>query len=153
MRLFLLPISTRRTLLYCQKLSSTPASVQPTGLANWLSLKATGTWARWERKESGWQKKVVEYGNHALKRIPYEEWGLKSMPPLSSRRRKELEGLDSTDQAARVEIAYPGRLMTAQRALEVLSILGTERRDLHRKRMVQSILGWPLVAPLAIIPV
>jgi len=146
MRLLLLPISTRRTLIYCQRLNvATPEN------KSWLdkgTTKAASLWASWEKKESGWQKQVVTYGNKALKRIPYEEWGLKSIPPLSSNRKED--GMLSNEK---VEVLFPGALMPQDSILEVLRTLGTERQALHRKRLIWSIVGMPLVAPFALVPV
>jgi hypothetical protein len=104
MRLFLLPISTRRALVYCQRPNVNPADA--TSLLEKARVRAANLWAAWEKKESGWQHKVVTYGNQALKRIPYEEWGLKSIPALSTRRKDaEESGRD------KVEVAFPASLI------------------------------------------
>lgn len=146
MRLYLLPISTRRTLIYCQRLNVATAKQQ-----NWLDkgrTKAANLWADWEKKDSGWQRKVVDYGNQALKRIPFEEWGLKSIPPLSQRRQKqELSGNE------KAEIVFPSTLIPEKNVLKVLGALATERQGLHKRRLVWSIVGMPIVAPFAIVPV
>ncbi|KUJ16832.1 uncharacterized protein LY89DRAFT_782092 [Mollisia scopiformis] len=146
MRLFLLPISTRRTLIYCQRLNVTTAEQQ--GLLDKATNRAAALWAGWEKKESGWQRKVVDYGNAALKRIPYEEWGLKSIPPLSARRKKEeLSGKEL------VEVSFPSSLMPENTVPEILRKLGTERQKLHRSRMIYCFIGMPITAPVALIPV
>ncbi len=146
MRLFLLPISTRRALIYCQRLNVTTTEQQT--LLDKATTRAAKLWASWEKKESGWQKKAVDYGNHALKRIPYEEWGLKSIPPLSARRRaEELSGKE------KVEVSFPTTLMPEGGVPEVLRKLATERQNLHKKRMLYSFIGMPMTAPIAIIPV
>lgn len=146
MRLFLLPISTRRTLIYCKRLN-----VQISEQQGWLdkgTTRAAALWAGWEKKESGWQRKVVDYGNAALKRIPYEEWGLKSIPPLSARRKaEELSGKET------VEVTFPSALIPENTVTEVLRKLGTERQALHKSRMTYCFIGMPITAPVAIIPV
>jgi len=102
----------------------------------------------WEKKESGWQKKIVEYGNAALRKIPYEEWGLKSIPPLSARRKsEELSGKEE------VEVSFPSTLIPENTVSEVLRKLGTERQKLHKSRMIYCIIGMPITAPIAILPV
>jgi hypothetical protein len=146
MKLFLFPISTRRTLIYCQK-----RNVIKPGGQSWLdkgTTKAANLWAGWEKKESGWQRKVVDYGNQALKRIPYEEWGLKSIPPLSSRRKTEESGVVDV-----VEVSYPETLIPKESVLNVLKTLATERQGLHKQRLIWSVVGMPLVAPFALVPV
>jgi Mitochondrial K+-H+ exchange-related len=146
MRLFLLPISTRRTLLYCQRIN-VQVSEQQT-LIDKGTRRAAKLWSDWEKKESGWQKKIVDLGNRALKRIPYEEWGLKSIPPLSARRKEdELSGKEE------VQVFFPPTLIPEETMPQVLKTLGTEREALHRSRMIYSFLGMPLVAPIALIPV
>ena len=145
MRLYLLPISTRRTLIYCQRLNVTTTS--EVSLLDKTTTKANSIWASWAKKDSGWQKKVVDIGNKALKRIPYEEWGLKSIPPLSKRRQKE--DLGGTEK---VEVSFPPTVLPEERITEVLRILGTERKQLHKSRLWGSLIGMPLVAPFALVP-
>ncbi|CAD6449433.1 38c4c122-f8a6-442e-a741-77935f86214e [Sclerotinia trifoliorum] len=146
MRLYLLPISTRRTLIYCQRLNVT--TTNKVSLLDKTTTKANNLWNSWEKKDSGWQKKVVEFGNKALKRIPYEEWGLKSVPPLSKRRQEE--GLSDKEK---VEVSFPSTFLPRERVLEILEILGTERKQLHKTRLWGSIIGMPIVAPLALVPI
>ncbi|KAI0537593.1 mitochondrial K+-H+ exchange-related-domain-containing protein [Xylaria digitata] len=146
MRLFLLPISTRRTLLYCQKLQVLPSEKQP--LVDKITSRAAKMWAGWEKRESGWQKSVVKYGNRALRRIPYEEWGLKSVPTLSARRREEeLIGKEKH------HVIFPDSVISATRAPQILQTLATERESLHRSRMLWCFVGMPITAPFALIPV
>ncbi|KAI1176775.1 mitochondrial K+-H+ exchange-related-domain-containing protein [Nemania sp. FL0916] len=146
MRLFLLPISTRRTLLYCQKLQALPSDKQ--SRIDKITSRAARLWASWEEKESGWQKSVVNYGNRALRRIPYEEWGLKSVPTLSARRRQEdIIGKEKH------HLVFPPSIISATRAPEILRALATERHVLHRSRMIWCFVGMPLSAPFALVPI
>ncbi|KFA55511.1 hypothetical protein S40293_02034 [Stachybotrys chartarum IBT 40293] len=147
MRLFLLPISTRRTLLYAHRLGVTTTANERSYVdrgAAWAARK----WADWEAKDAGWQRRVVDGGNHLFRRIPYEEWGLKSVPPLSSRRRDdELRGRD------KVELVFPPSVVPAHKAETVLRTLATERQALHRQRLIWCIVGMPISAPFALVPV
>lgn len=145
MRLFLLPISTRRTLIYAQRLNI-PTTEKQTYLEKGTK-RAAKLWADWEKKESGWQKKVVDWGNVALKRIPYEEWGLKSIPPLSTRRQQEELSGKTT-----IEVSFPKELIPEQKVSEVLRILGTERQAMHKSRMIYSFILMPISAPFALVP-
>lgn len=145
MRLYLLPISTRRTLLYCHQVD-VAKSETPTWSKRAQS-KAAQIWAGWEKQEKGWKKSVVNYGNYALRRIPYEEWGLKSVPPLSERRR--MEELNGTDK---VEVVYPESLIRPDKVTGMLEKLATERESLHRRKLLWCFAGIPLTAPIALIP-
>lgn len=145
MRLFLLPISTRRTLLYCershQKLPSEVSYVDK------VTNKASETWANWEREEKGWKKSVTSYGNKLLRRIPYAEWGLKTVPKLNDRRKEAYE-----QGKSRVEVLFPGAYLKEERIGPILQKLATERQALHKKRLIWSIVGMPISAPFALIP-
>ncbi|KAK7958190.1 hypothetical protein PG996_010369 [Apiospora saccharicola] len=147
MRLYLLPISTRRTLLYCERFNSVQSAQQKT-IVDKVTTRAATLWATWEKKESGWQRKIVDYGNHALRRVPYEEWGLKSVPPLSARRRDdELKGQD------KVELVFPDTVIPANKAIGVLKTLGTERESFHKKNLIWCLIGMPITIPFALVPV
>ena len=113
-----------------------------------ITNKASTTWLKWEKYEKGWQKKVTSYGNKLFERIPYQEWGLKSVPPLSERgRAEELEGKE------KVLVQYPGRLYDQKSALDVLRVYGgKERQAIHTKWMWGSIIGMPITAPVALLP-
>jgi hypothetical protein len=146
MKLYLLPISTRRTLLYCQRAAAAPTQEQT--LMDKVQARAARLWAGWEKKEKGWQKKVVEYGNYAFRRIPYEEWGLKSVPSLSKKMKEEV------NTAARpVEVVYPKTLIPVDRVSGILHTLSTEREGLHKRRLIWCFVGMPISAPFALVPV
>lgn len=147
MRLFLLPISTRRSLIYCQRLNQQLSSETP--YIDKVTNKASTTWLKWEKYEKGWQKKVTSYGNKLFERLPYQEWGLKSVPPLSERRRaEELEGKEE------VLVQYPGTIHTPESILGVLREYGgKDRQAVHTKWLWGSIIGMPISAPVALIPV
>ena len=146
MRLYLLPITTRRTLLYGQRLNTAAAAAQQT-LLDKTQNRAAKLWADWEKKEKGWQKTVVNYGNYALRRIPYQEWGLKSAPPLSTKRKDdELRGTDT------VEVIYPKLLIPTDKVNNVLETLSTEREALHKKKFIYCLIGMPITIPFALVP-
>jgi len=118
-----------------------------TSLLDKATSRASNLWAGWEKKESGWQRKVVDLGNKAFKRIPYEEWGLKSIPPLSTRR-----GAEEIGSKKRVEVLFPSTILPQDSVVEVLRTLATERQKLHKTRLIYSIAGLPIAAPFGLIP-
>lgn len=147
MRLFLLPVSTRQSLIYCQRLNKQLSS--ETTFIDKITTRASDTWLKWEKAEKGWKKKVTAYGNKLFQTIPHEEWGLKSIPPLS-RRRKEEELTGKND----VNVVFPGSIIGEAGVEEALrKFAGDERQDFHTKWMWASIIGMPVTAPLALVPV
>ncbi|KAI9811872.1 MAG: hypothetical protein M1827_005223 [Pycnora praestabilis] len=147
MRLFLLPISTRRSLIYGQRINQQLSSQQNSYLDR-ITNKAAEIWVKWEKGDRKWQKLTVEFGNKALQKISYQEWGLKSIPPLSARRKaEELEG------KGKVEVCFPRALFAEGEVMSTLRKLATDRQSLHRKRMWGSLVAMPLTAPLALIPI
>lgn len=72
---------------------------------------------------------------------------LKSIPPLSARRRDG--GIDKQ----KIEVLYPPSVIEEKNVSTILQRLSTERNQIHRTRMIWSIVGMPIVAPFAIVPV
>ncbi|EEH06232.1 conserved hypothetical protein [Histoplasma capsulatum G186AR] len=145
MRLYLLPISTGRSLLYCKRIDT--RSAKELSRLDRITQKASTTWAKWEQAEQAWKKRLVAYGNRVLQRIPYEEWGLKSVPPLSTRR--QTEELQTHTQ---VSLVFPKGIIQESKVLDLLRDLATARQRLHRRRMLWSIFIAPLMLPVALIP-
>lgn len=149
MRLFLLPISTRRALVYCQKTSKKPAT--ELSYIDRATKKAVDTWASWETKEKGWQKLVTKYGNQGLQRIPYEEWGLKSFPPLTHA--IQADDMAMMAEGKRFDVVYPANIMKQEEAPLVLARLAKERKQFHWRRFIGCLVGMPITVPFALIPV
>lgn len=147
MRLFLLPISTRQSLIYCQRPNLQLA--EKASLLDRAATKGANLWLSWEKKDSGWQKKVTSYGNKLFQRLPYAEWGLKSIPPLSaSRKQEEIEGKEE------VRIEYPEAFIDSRHVHDALKELGSKgRQSFHNKWLWGSIIGMPISAPVALLPV
>lgn len=145
MRLFLIPLSPGKSLLYCKKVEL-GAGVKAT-LGDRIAEKTTRIWQQWEKAERGWKRHVVVWGDKMLQRIPYQEWGLKSVPPLSSRR-------SAQELAAQMplELLFPRNVLRESRVLAELRTLATERQELHRRRMLWSFVMAPLTLPIALIP-
>ena len=147
MRLFLLPISTRQSLIYCQRRNIQLSD--KTTLLDKAATRGANLWLKWEKKDSGWQKKVTSYGNKLFQRVPYAEWGLKSIPPLSARRKQEeIEGKGD------VRIEYPAAFIDSAEVHDALQKLGSkDKQRFHNKWLWGSIIGMPLSAPVSLIPV
>lgn len=146
MRLFLVPITTRRALIYSRPLG-TELSKQAS-ITDRISTKAAETWAKWEEADKGWRKHLVSWGNQVQQRIPFEEWGLKSIPSLHAQRQ-----LSKSDATRKVDVLFPGNAIRVEKLHSLLQKIATERQDLHRKRMWWSFIIAPLTAPIALIPV
>lgn len=146
MRLFVVPISTRRTLLYCVRITA-PAAHEATYIDR-ITTKAGNTWSKWEKAEKGWQKLVARWGNTLFDRIPFEEWGLKSIPPLTAKRKKE--DVANMDEIC---VAYPSLMLNPSAILDEVRKLATQRQGLHSKWMTWSIVGMPFTIPVGLIPV
>ncbi|EMC96481.1 hypothetical protein BAUCODRAFT_148084 [Baudoinia panamericana UAMH 10762] len=147
MRLFLLPISTRRTLIYCERVEEAVSGAKPS-ISERVINRVSSTWAEWEKKDKGWQRQLTNYGNQLFKRIPYEEWGLKSIPPATKARLAEV------DQGKhKFECLYPSAFMQGKNVSDVLRKLATERQSYHNRSMWVC-LGWmPITIPFTFVPV
>lgn len=145
MRLFLLPISTRRVLVYCFRFQEKPAS--DPSLVQRAINKVPETWAKWQLAKSGWKKTVTKYGDRALQRIPYEEWALKSFPPLTESVRAQLLTANK-----KIDVIYPDNVIDGGDVSKILMRVATERKQLHLRRFWGSLMGIPFTIPFGIIP-
>ncbi|KAL3467614.1 mitochondrial K+-H+ exchange-related-domain-containing protein [Aspergillus heterothallicus] len=146
MRLFVVPISTRRALIYAKLLRGDVSKER--SILDRITNKAAETWAKWEEADKGWKKHLVSWGNRVQQRIPYEEWGLKSIPSLSAQRR-----IDELHGSRKVDVLFPGNAIKEEKLLSILHKISTERQDLHRRKMWWSFIAAPFTAPIALIPV
>ncbi|KAJ5987300.1 hypothetical protein N7451_011665 [Penicillium sp. IBT 35674x] len=146
MRLFLIPISTRRALIYSRPLrKDVPKELS---ILDRVTTKAAQTWAKWEEADGGWKKSLVTWGNKVQQRIPFEEWGLKSIPSLNSQKR-----IDEAHGIKKIDVLYPGNSLRLEKIPALLRTIATERQEFHRKKMRWSLGIAPLTAPLGLIPV
>ena len=148
MRIFLLPVSTRRSLIYCERLHEKALSER--GLLDRITNKASTTWVAWEsdtKAPLNWKKRVTQAGNQALNRIPFEEWGLKTLPALNATRKSAiLEGRE------KYQVMYPGLYLQQDKVPEILKKLATEKQGMYRRKMIWSIVAMPFTAPFALVP-
>lgn len=147
MRLFLLPVSTRQSLIYCAKVVEQLPPGAKAKSSDKIGTKIAAQWAAWEKKPSGFQKQVAVYGSKLLQRIPYQEWALKSLPPATA---KQLQSLES--EKSQVECLYPARLRDAAGVRAALKQLASERQSFHRRRMWQTAAIAPFMLPFAFVP-
>lgn len=136
-------------MIYCEKLHE--KALTERSRLDKLTAKASETWAAWEKDEKAignWKKKVTFYGNQALKRIPYEEWGLKTMPALTTKRKNDIiEGKE------KVHVMFPGLYLQPERVSVILQKLASERQAMHKKKLIWSIVIMPFTAPFMLVPV
>ncbi|KAL4738041.1 mitochondrial K+-H+ exchange-related-domain-containing protein [Aspergillus similis] len=145
MRLFVVPISTRRALIYARLLRKDISKER--SILDRVTDKAAETWAKWEEADKGWKTWVVSWGNRVQQRIPYEEWGLKSIPSLSFQRR-----IDESHGTNKVEVLFPGNAIKEEKLIPMLHKLSKERQELHKRRMWWSLIAAPFTAPIGLIP-
>ena len=145
MRLLLIPISTRHALVYSRPLAKDVS--KELSIVDRISNKAAETWARWEEQDRGWKKSLVTWGNGVQQRIAYEEWALKSIPPLGSQ--LQADRLRDKQKSA---VLFPGNAIEKSKVPLVLIRLATERQDVHRRKMWWSFAFAPITAPIGLIP-
>lgn len=145
MRLFLIPISTRRAFIYCQQLRQQPAA--EVGYLQISVNKVQQKWAEWERSTTRWKQLLTNYGNEGLQRVAYEEWALKSFPPLT----EQSQAL-ALSKGKKVELVYPENIIQSSDIPKIVRRLADERKQLHWRRFAGSMLGIPFTLPLGLIP-
>ncbi|KAJ9484156.1 hypothetical protein VN97_g9229 [Penicillium thymicola] len=146
MRLFLIPISTKRALIYARPLNKDLA--KELSYLDRITTKAAETWAKWEEADKGWKMHLVRWGNRVQQRIPYEEWALKSIPSFKTQLR-----INGDHGKSKVDVLFPGNAVRLERIQQVVRTIATERQEIHRKRMMWSLIAAPITAPFGLVPV
>lgn len=78
MRILLMPLTRRHTLLFAQRLTENE-SYRPSPLLTWIMTQGQKTWNDWGKSQTKWKYKTVQYGNSLLDRIDWEEYCLKTV--------------------------------------------------------------------------
>lgn len=78
MRILLLPLTRRQTLLFSQRLTEN-ASYKPSPWLVWIMRKTQKTWSDWGKSETKWKSKTVATGNKLLDKVDWEEYSLKTI--------------------------------------------------------------------------
>jgi Mitochondrial K+-H+ exchange-related len=78
MRILLLPLTRRQTLLYAQRLTQNE-SMKPSPWLTWITAKAQKTWSDWGKSDTKWKSKTASIGNRLLDKIDWEEYSLKTI--------------------------------------------------------------------------
>lgn len=78
MRIILLPLTRRQTLLYAQRLTEND-SHKPSPWITWALSRAQTTWVEWGKSTTSWKAKTVATGNRLLDAINWEEYSLKTV--------------------------------------------------------------------------
>ncbi|KAI9684359.1 MAG: hypothetical protein M1829_002169 [Trizodia sp. TS-e1964] len=141
MQLFLLPLSRQHNLIYCQRLAKIASERK---LVDLITARVSRIWLNWENSNTRWQQTLTRSGNRLLQRIPYEEWGLKSIPPLSPG--------DSRAGKTEVKVLFPSWILDEEEVPRILSQMAAERQTLDARRLWICICAIPFTLPLALIP-
>ena len=78
MRILLLPLTQRQTLIFAQRLTENVRN-RPSPWVKWVMQRTQKTWSDWGKSDTTWKKKTVETGNKLLDRIDWEEYSLKTV--------------------------------------------------------------------------
>ena len=78
MRIILLPLTRRQTLLYAHRLTENE-SHKPNPYIAWAIHKAQTKWKEWGKSDTKWKSKTAAIGNKLLDKIEWEEYSLKTV--------------------------------------------------------------------------
>lgn len=183
MKLVFAPITARRAMVYCQRTAVTPLASETPRIDDKMVAKFGAMWKDWESSDVSWKKQIVFWTNKMLEQVPYEEWGLKTIPRQQAvlRRLRQLEtqeekelleqnaSLPETErlpvvqiediakkhheELLKVPIVFPSHLATPSLVRERLLKLANDGAKHHKKYMIWSAIGAPLTLPVALLPV
>lgn len=168
MRLVVIPLSLKRSMVYCQWDTKTATQGKPR-IDERLVQRATSAWNNFSKSETKWKQKIVSWANAAMEKIPYDEWSLKTIPARSSVLRRlnssvsnETTGQQVSTSAANglndknlkaITVIYPKTCLSASVVRTRLEKLSSAGISYHTKYMWLSAIGAPLTLPVAIVPI
>lgn len=163
MRLVVVPLSLKESMVYCQKTHLPLARAKPR-IDDRMAIKANKVWSEWSKSDVKWKRSIVDWANKAMQRISYDEWSLKTIPAKSAVMRRTANDTHVTveeikrDQLAPkdmelISVEYAGKFVSQDAIINRLSVL-TDRGLSHHKRFFWlSAIGAPLTLPVAALPV
>ncbi|KAK6333279.1 hypothetical protein TWF718_011099 [Orbilia javanica] len=143
MRLFLIPLTPRRAFVYGHHVAQ--ETTKRRSLLDRAITKSSDIWLKWEKYEKGWQKQLTVHGNRLLRRIPYQEWSLKSISALPRN--------IPDNERQKIPVTYPPSVMTPGEIPKLLHRLGTEKAGMHRRLLIWCLVGLPISAPFGLVPI
>ncbi|KAG4305373.1 hypothetical protein PORY_000929 [Pneumocystis oryctolagi] len=144
MKLYIIPITRKRHFLYCCHVSV----VSEFSLVDKFANKVNNLWKKWGCSEIKWKKKLVDIANRIIDRLPYEEWSLKSVPPL----KKTSQIHEMREIQNKVVVHYPASI-GSDGVIFTISDLVKRKILFHKRWMIISMIGAPFTLPVALIPI
>jgi len=121
MRILLLPLTRRHTLLYAQRLTEND-SHKPHPWLTWALHKAQQTWAEWGKSDTKWKSKTVATGNKLLDQVDWEEYALKTVhDPMTISSVQVMKSVTLT--RARLMCRYPLCILAGLRGDKLMRLL------------------------------
>ncbi|KAK0562858.1 hypothetical protein OC844_002487 [Tilletia horrida] len=139
-------------------------------LASRLSARASAFWLSLgdpnAKSTFDWKRRTYQLGERIMDRIEYDEWALKGIDPAlapslkhPTSHQSDAEPASGSDPAnphkeqVNVPLLYPPSLLKPHSLLNSIRSLTEHRTPHHRKWMWVCLIGAPLTAPFALVPV
>ncbi|KAF8157853.1 mitochondrial K+-H+ exchange-related-domain-containing protein [Crassisporium funariophilum] len=126
------------------------------GVANWVTNKASHTWAGFGKAEGGWKLKTYQFGERLVDRMDFEELALKSIDPSmgpSITQFKRTPVLEEKREPMTIPLVFPPSLLSSSEVLSELRAYTEHRIPRHRRGFYFWMIVAPFTAPFMIIPI
>lgn len=165
MKLIFLPLTAQRSLIFCEK-QTTPLVRSKPKLDDRVASKAGKIWSNFEASDKKWKQKIVKWTGKLLDSVPFEENGLRTVPPMNTYMRKlkssnshisEQQAIqeDVTHNLEPFELLYPhsaSGFNSFDAASQKLKSFVDHAKQTHVRQALWCFAGLPLTLPFAINP-
>lgn len=162
MRIFYLPVTAQRRLIFCQKSDAPLVRAKPR-LDDRLATRLARVWDRFEQSDRRWKQVVTTWVDKLLDTVPFEENGLRSVPPRHTRKRQLKDKSHISEKEAirsgqvrdlePVPLVFPATAgLTFAEAQTNVGTAALQGLKTHRRQMLWCLAGLPLTLPLSINP-